>query len=370
MIDQQKKILFITAYPPNKLTAGQSNTTTVINDVKAINYQVHLITFSYPGHEIEKPERFGYIKQINANRPYKYLYALFFFMFFPLYTVRFSFRTFLYLLQNQSKYTFIYLDYSQVFLYALFIRKKEKIFLMTHDLVIQRFTRAYKKGWYKKLICGYVFFSEKFFFSRAKHIILPSFKDKRVAEHIYHIKGMAILPKNRFKISFADKQIPDLKKFVFLGTWNRQENLQGLNWFIKNVYPLLPTGIEFIIIGGSLPESFKNTLPPSFKATGFIDDFSPCLQNASALISPLFQGAGIKFKVLDALSNGCRVIGTHISFEGIRLNKQNIILQAQTAEEFAKAIRFCTEHTYDAAEIKTEFGQYINNYVSFSEMIE
>ena len=241
---------------------------------------------------------------------------------------------------------------------------------MTHDLVIQRFTRAYKKDWYKKLICGYVFFSEKFFFSRAKHIILPSFKDKRVAEHIYHIKGMAILPKNRFKISFADKQIPDLKKFVFLGTWNRQENLQGLNWFIKNVYPLLPTSIEFIIIGGSLPESFKNTLPPSFKATGFIDDFSPCLQNASALISPLFQGAGIKFKVLDALSNGCRVIGTHISFEGIRLNKQNIILQAQTAEEFAKAIRFCTEHTYDAAEIKTEFGQYINNYVSFSEMIE
>ena len=173
-------------------------------------------------------------------------------MFFPLYTVRFSFRTFLYLLQNQSKYQFIYLDYSQVFLYALFIRRKEKIFLMTHDLVIQRFSRAYKKASYKKLICGYVFFTEKIFFNRAKHIILPSFKDKRMAEHIYHIKGIAILPKNRFRVLLNHHQPPDLKKFVFLGTWNRQENLQGLEWFVKNVYPLLPAGIEFIIIGGSL----------------------------------------------------------------------------------------------------------------------
>lgn len=369
MIDQQKKILFITAYPPNKLTAGQSNTNTVINDVKAGNYEVDLITFSYPGHEIETPARFGLIKHINGSRIYRYVYALLFFMFFPLYTIRFSFRVFFYLLQNQSKYKFIYLDYSQVFLYALFIRQKEKIFLMTHDLVIQRFSRAYKQAWYKKLICGYVYFSEKFFFKQAKHIILPSFKDKRIAEHIYHIKGIAILPKNRFKVSLLNMQPRNLKKFAFLGTWNRQENVQGLEWFIKNVYPFLPAEFEFIVIGGSLSESIKNALPSSFKATGFIDDFSPCLQSASALISPLFQGAGIKFKVLDALSNGCRVIGTHISFEGIHLTKRNISFQTQTAQEFAEAIQFCASHSYNPAEIKAEFEHYISNYTSFSEII-
>ena len=72
---------------------------------------------------------------------------------------------------------------------------------------------------------------------------------------------------------------------------------------------------------------------------GFVDNPYPIIANAKALISPLFTGAGVKVKVIDALACGTPVIGTDISFEGIDEDFSSFMLLANTPEEFVHKIK-------------------------------
>lgn len=365
----KKRILIITPYPPNNNTAGQSNTNTVIDDFIKKNYSIDLITFSYSNHKIDRPERLGLVKVMNNNRAYKYFYSILLFFFFPFYTNRFSLRVVLYLLKNQKSYNIIYLDYSQVFIYSIFVRKKEKTRLMLHDIIIQRFARANRKKFYKKWLIGFIYRSERFFFRQAFSVMVLSFKDKRVLKNIYKIDADAILPKNRFLITGNMNEGIRLNQFAFLGAWNRFENLQGLEWFIKEVYPALPGKYVFVIIGSGLPSSFLENLPGAFKPVGFIEDTTAYIQQSAALISPVFFGAGIKFKVLDALRCGCRVIGTNIAFEGIEVTQKKIIFNANSPKEFEEAINFCSITKPDPELIKSEFKNYLQQFQTVTDLI-
>ncbi|WP_153798249.1 glycosyltransferase [Foetidibacter luteolus] len=364
-----KKVLIITPFPPNKITAGQSITNTVIDDLSKKHYIVDVIAFTYPGHSVDRPERCRNIRLIENNRLIKYFYAAVFIPLFPFYTIRFSSRVCGYLISKQSQYDVIYLDYSQMFIYSLFICNKRKLFIMCHDLILQRFSRATEGQWYKRYVQAYIFYSEKFFFKRSGNIFFPSHKDKCIAKKIYGVNGVAIIPKSRFNSVRDYDGRRDLKLFAFLGSWNRQENIQGLLWFIENVHPLLGEDVEFIIIGGNMSAETQNALPASFKYLGFVDDFAPYLQCASALISPLFLGAGIKFKVLDALSNGCRVIGTPISFEGITVCSHNAMLFANVPNEFVTQINHCIRNSFDKKEIQNAFNSFLNSFTDVAELI-
>lgn len=60
---------------------------------------------------------------------------------------------------------------------------------------------------------------------------------------------------------------------------------------------------------------------------GFMDNPYVQIAKCQALIAPLFNGAGVKVKVIEALALGTPVIGTDIAFEGI----ENIVAGSRHA---------------------------------------
>lgn len=57
------------------------------------------------------------------------------------------------------------------------------------------------------------------------------------------------------------------------------------------------------------------------------------------LIAPLYKDAGVKVKVIDALSSGTCVLGTDVAFEGIENNKNNsLFYRLYDPEAYAKII--------------------------------
>ncbi|MCX6186366.1 MAG: glycosyltransferase family 4 protein, partial [Bacteroidetes bacterium] len=72
-------------------------------------------------------------------------------------------------------------------------------------------------------------------------------------------------------------------------------------------------------IGPDLKNSIKKKINETSNVTykGFVENPLLELYGTSCLIAPIFSGAGVKVKVLDALSSGTPIIGTHIAFEGI-----------------------------------------------------
>lgn len=118
------------------------------------------------------------------------------------------------------------------------------------------------------------------------------------------------------------------------------ENFKGAMWFLNEVCNKLT--IDYIItIAGAKP---ANELKQYAKEHDFInlvdtpDDMSPYFRNADIVIAPVFNGAGMKVKVAEALSYGKPVIGTSHAFEGYEIEDSVNSFLANNAEEFIGAI--------------------------------
>ena len=73
--------------------------------------------------------------------------------------------------------------------------------------------------------------------------------------------------------------------------------------------------------------------------TGFVDSPNQFFEDSMCMVVPLVIGAGIKIKVLEGLSSGIPVISNEIGIEGIAAQNGNQYLHAETAVEFAEAIK-------------------------------
>lgn len=309
------KYLIITAFPPCQKTAGQDYTRRLINDLRKNGAEISLIYAEYPNHDIELPEDVKILKVIKPNL----LKCLRKISFHPFYTKRFDYNLLEYLKTIVKEFDVVYFDFSQVHLYSLYIDHPNKI-LMCHDIIAQKFERKgfLQLPWIKK--------SERKILLSANKIITFSKKD---CEYLKQAYGLQSLPVNFYlknqKIEYDDNFELDKNKFCFYGAWNRSENYECLYSFIKNIYPSLNEEIKIVILGGGMDKKLaaKLKMYSRIEVKGFVDNPVIEIAKCQALIAPLRHGAGVKVKVIDALTSGTSVIGTDITFEGIEDNKDN-----------------------------------------------
>ncbi|WP_022756617.1 glycosyltransferase [Butyrivibrio fibrisolvens] len=129
-------------------------------------------------------------------------------------------------------------------------------------------------------------------------------------------------------------------KIVFYGAMFREENWKSAIWFIKNVMPLLeeiPVRLEII---GSRPNNklfkYQNS---RVVIRGYVENVGEELNEAMCMVAPLLFGAGIKVKVLEAMSLGLPVLTNNIGIEGIPATNRIHYLKCDSAEDYASAIR-------------------------------
>jgi glycosyltransferase involved in cell wall biosynthesis len=107
---------------------------------------------------------------------------------------------------------------------------------------------------------------------------------------------------------------------AFTGAMSRSTNAESVAWFLARVWPRVlseMTGATLIVAGANPPQWLWQQRSSSVVVTGYIDDFDEIYRNASLCVAPLTPGAGIKFKVLDAMAYGLAVVATPIAAEGI-----------------------------------------------------
>ncbi len=321
-------ILYITAFPPNQKTAGQDYSRRLLDDLVSRGHKLSLIYAEYPEHELEIPPEIKILAKIKPSL--KNCLALPFFN--PFFTKRFDKNILRQIQEIAANFDMLYFDFSQVHLYSLFVNHPNKI-LMCHDVICQKFSR---KG---KFFLPWIKSSEKKLLCSASKIITFSHKDCTVIKSEYGLDSTAVnfyLKNGHFEYKKAE--IAEIEnKFCFYGAWNRAENSAGLEWFLENVYPKLPVSSDFnfVVIGGGMTESLKSKISvyKNFKILGFVENPVVEIAKCQALVAPLFKGAGVKVKVIDALSSGTPVIGTEVAFEGIEDNSTNqLFFEASTSE--------------------------------------
>lgn len=321
------KILYITAFPPNHRSGGQTFSLNCISHL-AKKCTVDLLYFSYPGHKCEVEEFARNVKSFSPSFKNSFFYPFA----FPLFTKRFSWKVLNYLHKTASQYDVLYFDFTQVAIYSLFIEHPCKV-VRCHDILAQKFSRE------NKIFLPWIRHTEEKILKSTSYVFVPSKKDSDILKNLYGISAsFSNEYLNKFDFPLA---IPSEKSFIFFGLWSRNENLSGLIWFIKNVFPNLNGEIKkslFVMGGGLSKENEEKYLKPAgIKYFGFVKDSYKQIVKNSAMIVPLFEGAGVKVKVLDSFTTGTPVFGTDVAFEGIPEIKGMANL-ALNAEEFAQKL--------------------------------
>lgn len=330
-----KKILYISAFPPNQKTGGQFYSLNAIKELSQ-NFLIDILYFSYPGHicEIEKKDNVLSITEVDIMK-YDFIKKIWI---HPVFTRRFN-KSILKRIQSESaKYDILYFDFSQVALYSLYIHHPYKI-LRIHDVLKQKFGRQnyFMEKW--------VMSTEKRLLYSFHKVFVPSIKDVNLLKKIY---GLNAAYTNEYLKPILFPHIVEQKQqFIFYGYWKRSENTDGLIWFIDKVIPLIKFSSKIIVIGGGLPNEIKERYLKNkgIEYLGFVKNPLDNILESAAVIVPLFQGAGVKVKVIDSFTTGTPVIGTSLAFEGLP-DIQGLSYYANNETVFAQIINNFKPFTY------------------------
>lgn len=131
-------------------------------------------------------------------------------------------------------------------------------------------------------------------------------------------------------------------KITFLGGYGHTPNKEGVEWFLKEVAPLIEwnkLGVKsFDIIGGGWPADIE-TLTECVKVNslGFVENLVDAVKG-SIMIVPILSGSGMRMKILEAAAMGVPMVTTSVGVEGLDFRDQISCLIADSPELFAKGL--------------------------------
>jgi glycosyltransferase involved in cell wall biosynthesis len=149
---------------------------------------------------------------------------------------------------------------------------------------------------------------------------------------VFSEKDALLLPAGRAKVHVVtpplatglegnDRSDPVPGEVLFVGLLSRWENEEGLLWFLSDVWPRIQEArpeARFRIAGlGARQRLVEAAQLSGAELLGFVPDLQPLYKRASVVVAPLRLGAGVKFKVVDALLAGVPVVTTPVGAEGI-----------------------------------------------------
>jgi len=148
---------------------------------------------------------------------------------------------------------------------------------------------------------------------------------------------------SKYNVSEPEKET----SLFYIGALDWQPNIQGLDWFLKQVWPKVHStlpALEFHIAGRNMPATYKNASYPNVFFHGEVNDAQTFINTHEIMLVPLLAGSGVRVKIIEGLAMGKPIITTSIGLEGINCTNGTDIMVADTPEDFQKAITYCIEN--------------------------
>ena len=131
--------------------------------------------------------------------------------------------------------------------------------------------------------------------------------------------------------------------FYHIGSMNWQPNVHGLKWLFEEAWPRALEAhpqAEFHLAGVDTPKWFEHRQDINVISHGFVDSATAFMNKYDVMVVPLFEGSGIRIKILEAMALGKTVISTRLGAQGIPVVDRENILLAENAKEFTSAMEY------------------------------
>lgn len=185
---------------------------------------------------------------------------------------------------------------------------------------------------------------EKEIVYRARSLIVLTEKDKMRLCELYGVPAykMEVVPVCIPEPEVLEREDDSKRvKMILNGSLWFGPNYEGIKWFLEEVYKRLDIP-KSLIIAGANPNTELVELVKHLQDVTLIsspESMAPYFQQANIAIAPVFDGAGMKVKVAEALSFGLPVVGTSHAFEGYDITDGLNSYRADDVEQFIRSIR-------------------------------
>ncbi|WP_158609547.1 glycosyltransferase [Kocuria soli] len=110
-------------------------------------------------------------------------------------------------------------------------------------------------------------------------------------------------------------------RLLFVGYMARWENEHAILWFAREVLPLIRQAVPEVVVS-VVGEGRRDPVARELEAAGvellgYVEDLDVQYRAASAVVVPLRLGAGVKFKVVEAMLRAVPVVTTSVGMEGV-----------------------------------------------------
>lgn len=194
---------------------------------------------------------------------------------------------------------------------------------------------------YKLLTLIATKYNERLIVKYSSVIIALNTRDSEKLLELYDRPADKILPiclRDRFDESLLKEREKDQQKIALFVGSNFYANYYGIRWFIKNVAPYID-GVKVLIVGNGFERNKQELeLYNNVEVVGTVDHVDSYYYTSDFVISPIFDGSGMKTKTAEALMFGKTIFGTTEAFQGYNLEYDKVGQICNNAVEFISAI--------------------------------
>jgi glycosyltransferase involved in cell wall biosynthesis len=154
---------------------------------------------------------------------------------------------------------------------------------------------------------------------------------------------------------------------LFLGSFRHQPNQVALDWFTRDVLPLILERLPQarLLVAGSDPPP-RHAFPDPLNAIdllGFVDDIQPLFSSCALFVCPIRSGSGVRVKLLEAFASGIPVVSTYLGAEGLARVDGEFCALADDASGFAaKVVQLLEDEAAAAAMAERARREVLENW--------
>lgn len=187
------------------------------------------------------------------------------------------------------------------------------------------------------------------------HVVVSNLSETRRSG----ISSISLIP-NSYPAPIGDgapvARDTDALTVVFVGNFFYPPNLQGMEWFLERVWPLVEQSApdaQLLVIGdGGLERLGAGSA--SVLVLDRVPEIRPLMERAHVSVAPILAGTGSRLKILEAWALSTPVVSTTIGARGLAAeNGRNIFIE-DTPEGFAARILHVHRQPRLAADIARE----------------
>jgi len=157
-------------------------------------------------------------------------------------------------------------------------------------------------------------------------------------------RRMLVVPNGVDEELFSiDGELPRTNSLLFFGKYDYEPNALGVARFLREVWPLVTTrhpGVHLRLVGKGLPDWLAAEAASSerVEVVGVVERIDVELARSSAVVVPIWHGAGTRLKVLESMAAARPIAGTPLGVSGVGFEPGRHGLVAESPSDLAVAV--------------------------------